>query len=90
LGIIAGHTKLLEHMSGKIASPVAFDTGGYTGAWGAEGRLGILHEKELVLNASDTSNLLASLDIASNILTQISNPMEMFKNIADMTNALNL
>jgi hypothetical protein len=28
-----------------------FNTGGYTGAWGPEGRLAVLHQKELVLNA---------------------------------------
>jgi hypothetical protein len=27
-----------------------FNTGGYTGAWGPEGKLAVLHEKELVLN----------------------------------------
>ena len=29
---------------------IAYDTGGYTGAFGPEGRLAMLHEKELVLN----------------------------------------
>ena len=38
-----------------------YDTGGYTGAWGAEGKLALLHEKELVLNKEDTENLLASI-----------------------------
>ena len=40
-----------------------FNTGGYTGAWGAEGKLAVLHEKELVLNAQDTENLLATVSI---------------------------
>lgn len=40
-----------------------FNTGGYTGEWGAEGKLALLHEKELVLNAVDTENLLASVQI---------------------------
>jgi hypothetical protein len=31
-----------------------FDTGGYTGKWGPEGKLATLHEKELVLNKQDT------------------------------------
>ena len=35
-----------------------YDTGGYTGEWGPEGRLALLHQKELVLNADDTSNML--------------------------------
>ena len=41
----------------------AFDTGGYTGSWGNNGRLGILHEKELVLNREDTENLLSAIDV---------------------------
>ena len=40
-----------------------YDTGGYTGDWaGGEGRLALLHHKELVLNAQDTQNILAAVD----------------------------
>lgn len=46
-------------------------TGGYTGAWGSEGRIALLHEKELVLNASDTSNFLKALDIMREITKSI-------------------
>jgi hypothetical protein len=38
---------------------VSLDTGGYTGNWGSEGRLAMLHQKEIVLNARDTENMLA-------------------------------
>jgi len=39
-------------------------TGGYTGEWGnSNGKMAILHEKELVLNASDTSNMLTAVQI---------------------------
>lgn len=38
-----------------------FDTGGYTGDWGASGKIGILHEKELILNKNDTSNILKAV-----------------------------
>jgi hypothetical protein len=41
----------------------AFKTGGYTGEWGSSGRFAVLHEKELVLNATDTSNLLKAAEI---------------------------
>ncbi len=46
-----------------------YDSGGYTGSWNGgidekEGRLAILHQKELVLNATDTKNLL---DIVSQV-----------------------
>lgn len=41
-----------------------FDTGGYTGDWNTtSGRLAMLHQKELVLNADDTSNFLDALEI---------------------------
>jgi hypothetical protein len=41
-----------------------FDTGGYTGAWGNEGKIAVLHEKELVLNKDDTRNILRAVTIA--------------------------
>ena len=40
----------------------SYKTGGYTGDWGGEdGRMAILHKKELVLNETDTSNLLKAV-----------------------------
>ena len=47
------------------------DTGGYTGEWGVEGKLAMLHQKELVLNADDTANFLASLEILREIVNAI-------------------
>lgn len=47
---------------------IPFDTGGYTGSWGSYGKLAILHEKELVLNAHDTENFLASMNVLERIL----------------------
>ena len=40
-----------------------FKSGGYTGKWGNEGKLAVLHEKELVLNASDTQNILSAVEL---------------------------
>ena len=51
----------------------SYDTGGYTGAWGPEGRLAMLHEKELILNKVDTENFLA----ATEILRSISNMIDL-------------
>ena len=48
-----------------------FDTGGYTGKWGTEGRLAFLHQKELVLNADDTSNFLKAVNIVREIAQTI-------------------
>lgn len=51
----------------------AFDTGGYTGEWGADGKFAMLHEKELVLNKTDTSNILSAVDI----IREISNVIDL-------------
>ena len=63
-------------------------TGGYTGSWGSAGKLAVLHEKELVLNSDDTTNLLSAIAMlrdfssaidlraaASNISTGLSSPV---------------
>ena len=51
--------------------PKRYATGGYTGAWGSEGRLAILDEKELVLNKHDTSNLLNAINTMRNIVSNL-------------------
>lgn len=48
-----------------------FDTGGYTGKWGPEGKLATLHEKELVLNKQDTQNILAAVSLIRQIASAI-------------------
>lgn len=55
----------------NIYSNYSFDTGGYTGAWGTEGRLAFLHQKELVLNAEDTENMLNIVQMVRNITSAI-------------------
>ena len=52
-----------------------FDTGGYTGTWNYKegldkvknGKLAVLHQKELVLNEEDTQNILAAVDMVRKI-----------------------
>ena len=45
-----------------------FNTGGYTGVWtGETGRLALLHQKELVLNAEDTKNILNAVQVLRTI-----------------------
>lgn len=47
------------------------NTGGYTGNWNSkEGKIGILHQKELVLNAYDTENFLEAIKIIERMLAQ--------------------
>lgn len=62
----------------------ALKTGGYTGDWADDsGKLAILHKKELVLNASDTENILAAVDaIRSITLGQLSPRQSMMADIA--------
>jgi len=46
------------------AEGTSFDTGGDTGDWHtSNGKIAILHEKELVLNKYDTENILSVVDI---------------------------
>ena len=47
--------------------PVTLKTGGYTGEWGDTGRLAVLHQKELVLNESDTANILKAVSLLREI-----------------------
>ena len=46
-------------------------TGMYTGKWGDEGKVAVLHEKELVLNQNDTSNMLQMLELTRYMLSII-------------------
>lgn len=63
--------KLVNFSSDKFSSYklLGYDTGGYTGSWSdgdkdaKNGKLAYLHQKELVLNESDTKNLLNAVDI---------------------------
>ena len=48
-------------------SVVSYDTGGYTGEWDSSGRLAMLHQKEIVLNAHDTENFLAAVNIVRDL-----------------------
>lgn len=49
------------------------DTGGYTGEWNDQtslyknGKVALLHQKELVLNAMDTENILAAVSLMRDI-----------------------
>lgn len=49
-----------------------FDTGGYTGEWGGlDGKFAMLHQKEIVLNKTDTKNLLDTVEIVRGIVSMI-------------------
>ena len=64
---------------------MGYRTGGYTGNWGKEGKIGILHEKELILNKEDTKNILEAV----NVTRSINNLLDRFINGASFSNILN-
>ena len=67
-----------------------FDTGGYTGDWiGEDGKLAMLHQKELVLNADDTQNFLAAISMVRD-MSGIFEAMNdsILSRVTGMTNAL--
>ena len=49
----------------------AFDTGGYTGEWDSSGKLAMLHQKEIVLNAHDTENFLDAIGIVRGLADKL-------------------
>lgn len=56
----------------KKSQLTGYESGGYTGDWAGEsGRLALLHQKELVLNANDTSNILNAVQILRDITDTI-------------------
>lgn len=69
-----------------------FDTGGYTGTWSdntghdKNGKLALLHQKELVLNASDTENMLKIVQavraLTTNLKTNMLNSADSFGRIS--------
>lgn len=48
-----------------------FASGGYTGEWGNSGKLAMLHQKELVLNAEDTKNFLTGIEVLRDVVQRI-------------------
>lgn len=68
----------------------SFDTGGYTGDWNSsDGKLAVLHEKELVLNKDDTENMLKMLEfsrtmselVQNNVLATLSSQKQYLNSI---------
>lgn len=65
-----------------------FDTGGYTGDWNSkEGKVAMLHEKELVLNKQDTSNILMAVSIVRTLSAKLSNMTNNMMNSINSHNA---
>jgi hypothetical protein len=63
---ISGSVKI-DTIFNDTKSPTGMATGGYTGNWGKDGKLAVLHEKELVLNATDTSKILDAVSLVRDL-----------------------
>ena len=58
----------LGYSMDKAKSLLGYDTGGYTGNWNSsDGKLALLHKKELVLNKDDTENMLKAVEVIREI-----------------------
>ena len=66
---------------------IEYDTGGYTGDWNSkEGKIAMLHEKELILNKQDTSNILMAVSIVRTLSAKLS---DMTNNMMNSINSHN-
>lgn len=73
------------HTGAQAYNLVRYDTGGYTGEWGPDGRLAMLHQKEIVLNAHDTENILQVVDIVRQLATKLDfNALSMARGLGDL------
>ena len=71
-GTCRGTTKTIEDTGPERPEyGGGFATGGYTGSWGTFGKLAILHEKELVLNAEDTENMLQTVGFVRDLVEML-------------------
>jgi hypothetical protein len=55
----------------KYTKYIKLDTGGLLPAWGSEGKMAMLHEKEIVLNKGDTANFLKAIDFTRQIVSSL-------------------
>ena len=84
-------TKFVTEWNKKYQTKIEnFDTGGYTGNWSSkQGKLAVLHEKELVLNKDDTENMLKMLEfsrtmselVQNNVLATLSSQKQYLNSI---------
>lgn len=61
--------ELIGHMVDR--DMISFDTGGYTGDWGNEGKLALLHQKELILNEGQTKDMLNMIKISKDFMSNL-------------------
>lgn len=74
-GYIAWGNKTLWEKRLHALGISGYESGGYTGEF-SNGRLAILHEKELVLNQEDTRNILAAVELVRSFTPDLINSIE--------------
>ena len=63
----------LNQQNSDYSHIASYASGGYTGDWDvSNGKLAVLHEKELVLNEHDTQNMLNAVNIVRTIADKVS------------------
>lgn len=78
-----GTTKSVNSALGwlKKSDLVGYDTGGYTGDWyGNEGKLALLHKKEIILKEEDTKNFLQGIELSNELLKEKVNSYKIDNN----------
>lgn len=71
---VMSNAELKQYIDKQLKKDAAqLNTGGYTGDWGPEGKLAVLHEKELVLNRQDTENFLSAAAMLREISQMLDN-----------------
>ena len=68
----AAKTQVKKLLNNYKRVTVHYDTGGYTGDWnGTDGKMAMLHKKELILNQQDTQNVLSAVGMIRDISNKI-------------------
>lgn len=63
--------KIIAKIESYFGTSIGFDTGGYTGDWAGDGKFAMLHQKEIVLNATDTQNILDAVSVIRDLAQMI-------------------
>lgn len=81
---------------GWVKESQLFDTGGYTGSWSdgfagtKNGKMAWLHQKELVLNATDTENILNAVNAMRDVVSMMkTSSLGNFASLGNISNAWN-
>ena len=74
IGDVFGFDSSHLHTDFYHVVPLTFNTGGYTGTWSSDGgKLAVLHQKQLVLNATDTKNMLDIVSMVRDMSNNLRN-----------------